>query len=198
MFTGIVEEVGSVVGVAPAGDGLRVAIKGPRVTEGTAIGDSISVSGVCLTVTAIEQDVFTADVMRQSITVTAIGDLRSGTPVNLERAVTPQSRLGGHIVQGHVDAVGQVLQRTPGEAWEVVRISLPADIARYVVDKGSITVSGVSLTVSAVGADWFEVSLIPATLAGTTLGQAPVGTRVNLETDVLARHVERLLEVRNG
>ena len=198
MFTGIVEEVGSIVGIEDVGDGLRVAVKGPVVTEGTEIGDSICVSGVCLTVTSLADDVFTADVMRQTVDVTAIADLAAGALVNLERALTPQSRLGGHIVQGHVDAVGEVLRRTPGEAWEVVRVSMPEEVSRYVVDKGSITVNGVSLTVSAVGDGWFEVSLTPATLAGTTLGQSPAGTRVNLESDVLARHVERLLEVRNG
>ncbi len=188
------------------GDSSRFTVRGPLVTSDAGHGDSIAVNGVCLTVVDLLgadgggtlADSFTADVMHESLSRSALGDLRVGSPVNLERAATVSSRLGGHIVQGHVDTVGSVISRTPHEHWEVVRVSVPAASARYVVEKGSITVDGVSLTVSALGVDeagqdWFEVSLIPTTLATTVLGGAAAGTRVNLEVDVLAKYVERLL-----
>lgn len=210
MFTGIIEERGEVTAVEPSGDGVVVTIRGPIAVSDAAHGDSIAVSGVCLTVTGQGADWFTADVMRQTLDVTSLAGIAPGTPVNLERALATHTRLGGHIVQGHVDGTGEVLEVRPGAQWQVVRISLPADLAPLVVDKGSITVDGVSLTVSAVspapstgsgadagtgnGADqWFEVSLIPETLEVTTLGLRRVGDRVNLETDILARHVQRLL-----
>ena len=198
MFTGIIEERGEVTAIEEAGDGVRLTVRGPRVVEDAGQGDSIAVSGVCLTVVDQGPDWFTADVMRQTLDVTSLGALAAGAPVNLERALAAHTRLGGHIVQGHVDGTGTVLEVRPGDQWRVVRVSLPADLAPLVVDKGSITVDGVSLTVSAVSGaaaaePWFEVSLIPETLEVTTLGIRAPGDRVNLETDILARHVQRLL-----
>lgn len=197
MFTGIIEELGEVLAVAPSGEGLRITIRGPLAASDARHGDSIAVSGVCLTVVEQGEDWFAADVMAQSVAVTAIGELAPGGAVNLERAARLGDRLGGHLVQGHVDAVGAVLAVRPGEQWQVVRIALPESIAALVADKGSITVDGVSLTVSGLGGEpggeWFEISLIPETLTATTLGRRAVGDRVNLESDVLARHVQRLL-----
>ena len=193
MFTGIVEELAHVQEVSPHGDGARLTVRGPLVTSDAGGGDSIAVNGVCLTVVSAASGTFTADVMQVTLDRSNLGTLASGDRVNLERPVTPTGRLGGHLVQGHVDTTTQVLTRTPGDAWEVIRIALPSDVARYVVDKGSITVDGVSLTASAVGESWFEVSLIPTTLERTTLGRAPVGARLNVEVDVVAKYVERLL-----
>lgn len=197
MFTGIVEELGEVVDIEDLGDSARLTIRGPLVTADARHGDSIAVNGVCLTVVGALGDRFTADVMAETLNRSSLGALAAGGPVNLERAAAVNSRLGGHIVQGHVDGTGQVLSRTPSQHWEVVRIALPANLSRYVVEKGSITVDGVSLTVSALGDDWFEVSLIPTTLGLTTLGRAQPGTRVNLEADVIAKYVERLLAARD-
>jgi riboflavin synthase len=163
------------------------------VTSDAGQGDSIAVSGVCLTVVGNAGGTFTADVMKETLSRTSLGAKAPGSPVNLERAVTPTTRLGGHIVQGHVDAVGEVIERTPAEHWELVRVSLPEELNRYVVEKGSITVDGISLTVTAVDATSFTVSLIPETLSRTTLGSAPPGTPVNLEVDVIAKYVERLV-----
>ncbi|OBJ68327.1 riboflavin synthase [Mycobacterium sp. 1274756.6] len=198
MFTGIVEELGEVVGCEELADSARLTIHGPLVTADAGHGDSIAVNGVCLTVAEVGADGrFSADVMAETLRRSSLGGLRAGSPVNLERAVAVGGRLGGHIVQGHVDGTGRILVRTPTPHWEVVRIGLPAALARYVVEKGSITVDGISLTVSAVGdsagEDWFEVSLIPTTRAVTTLGAAAVGATVNLEVDVVAKYVERLL-----
>ncbi|MFC0005251.1 riboflavin synthase [Micromonospora siamensis] len=199
MFTGIVEELGEIVGVtATGGDSALVAVRGPLVTSDARHGDSIAVNGVCLTVVDVDGGVFTADVMGETLRRTALGVLRPGTPVNLERAAALGSRLGGHLVQGHVDGVGELLSREPAEQWETVRFRLPAHLARYVVEKGSITVDGVSLTVAAVGDDWFSVGLIPTTLQLTVLGAKSVGDPVNLEVDVLAKYVERLLGSRAG
>jgi len=198
MFTGIVEEIGTVValdaapGGAPDGDAV-LRVRGPLVTSDAACGDSIAVAGVCLTVTGIDEGAFTADVMPETLRRTALGALVAGSPVNLERAVRADGRLSGHIVQGHVDGVGQVLRREPGPRWDDVDIALPPELAGYVVEKGSIAVSGVSLTVTHVGADSFGVSLIPTTLAATTFGTLAVGDLVNLEVDVIAKYVERLL-----
>ncbi|MCW2715643.1 MAG: riboflavin synthase subunit alpha [Frankiales bacterium] len=194
MFTGIVEELGEVVAVDDLGDAARLTVRGRVVTSDAAHGDSIAVNGVCLTVVTNEDGAFTADVMAETLKRSSLGVLRAGSPVNLERAVQVSARLGGHVVQGHVDATGALLAVTPGEHWTVVRVSLPDGLGRYVVEKGSITVDGVSLTVSAVGADWFEVSLIPTTLALTTLGTKTTGDPVNLEVDILAKHVEKLLQ----
>ncbi|MEV2220885.1 riboflavin synthase [Nocardia vinacea] len=203
MFTGIVEELGEIVATEELADAARLTIRGKLVTSDAGHGDSIAVNGVCLTVVdVVDGDSFTVDVMQETLNRSSIGGLGTGSRVNLERAAALDSRLGGHLVQGHVDGTGTVLARTPSENWEVVRISLPDAIARYVVEKGSITVDGISLTVSGLGItdapaadgnrDWFEVSLIPTTLSMTNLGAAAVGTKVNLEVDVIAKYVERL------
>jgi riboflavin synthase len=198
MFTGIVEELGEVTGREMLADAARLTIRGPIVTGDAGHGDSIAVNGVCLTVAELLPDGrFTADVMGETLSRSNLGELQVGSRVNLERAAAINSRLGGHIVQGHVDGTGEVVSRAPSEHWEVVRIEVPAAVARYVVEKGSITVDGISLTVSGLGAgprDWFEVSLIPTTRELTTLGRAPVGTQVNLEVDVIAKYVERLMK----
>lgn len=197
MFTGIVEELGEVVGSENLGDSVRMTIRGPLVTSDARHGDSIAVNGVCLTVVdVLPEGAFSADVMAETLSRSSLAAAQVGGAVNLERAAALNSRLGGHIVQGHVDGTGTVISRTPSEHWEVVRIALPAALSRYVVEKGSITVDGVSLTVSALGEDWFEVSLIPTTLGLTTLGRAAPGTPVNLEVDVIAKYVERLLGAR--
>jgi riboflavin synthase len=198
MFTGIVEEIGRISAVEPSGDGVRLTVHAPKTVSDAAHGDSIAVSGVCLTVVDRGDDWFTADVMRQTLDMATLAGVDAGRPVNLERATAAHGRLGGHIVQGHVDGTGEVLAVRPGAQWRVLRIGMPAALAPLVVDKGSIAVDGVSLTVSAASpaaaADpWFEVSLIPETLAATTLGERVAGDRVNLETDILARHVQRLL-----
>jgi riboflavin synthase len=198
MFTGIVEEMGTVVSLTRSADAARLEVAADVVLGDVRHGDSIAVNGCCLTVvelgeTADGRRTWTADLMAETLERTALGAIAPGAPVNLERALAAGGRLGGHVVQGHVDGVGTVLRREPGERWEVVEISLPADLARYVVAKGSIAVDGVSLTVVDAGDDRFTVSLIPETLARTTLGTRAAGERVNLETDVLARHVERLL-----
>ncbi len=193
MFTGIVEELGAVTAVERVADAARLAIRGDRVTAGVAPGDSIAVNGVCLTVASVDGGVFTADVMAETLSRSGLGALRPGSPVNLERPMVLGGRLGGHLVQGHVDGTGVVLERRSGERWEVVAISLPAELDRYVVEKGSITVDGVSLTVVSVGPTGFTVSLVPTTLAQTTLGSTAAGEPVNLEVDVLAKYVEKLL-----
>jgi riboflavin synthase len=198
MFTGIVEEVGRVVAIDAAPDGsldgdARLTVHGPLVTSDAARGDSIAVSGVCLTVADLGEGTFTVDVMPESLRRTSLGSLVAGSPVNLERAVRADGRLGGHVVQGHVDGVGHILRREPGPRWDDVVVAMPVELAGYVAEKGSITVSGVSLTVTHVGADQFGISLIPTTLAATTLGTLAVGDPVNLEVDVIAKYVERLL-----
>ncbi|AVL96540.1 riboflavin synthase [Microbacterium paraoxydans] len=229
MFTGIIEEIGEVTAIAESGDGWRLTVRAPKAAADAVHGESIAVSGVCLTVVGSTAETFDADVMKQTLDVAALGTATVGTRVNIEKAMPVGARLGGHIVQGHVDGTGVVLEVRPGAQWSVLRISLPDDLAPLVVDKGSISVDGTSLTVSAVspsdpstpstgsgtqegagtregsgtqegagtrGGHWFEVSLIPETLAATTLGTRAVGDRVNLETDILARHVERLLAFR--
>jgi riboflavin synthase len=193
MFTGIVEELGTVAAIEDQGDALRLTVRATTALDGTRLGDSIAVNGCCLTVAALDGDTWTADLMQETLDKTSLQGVTPGDRVNLERAMTPEQRLGGHIVQGHVDGVGVVVRRDPSEHWDLVEVSLPAELARYVVPKGSITVDGVSLTVVDVRADSFTVSLIPETLARTTLGTRAPGDRVNLETDVIARHVEKLL-----
>jgi riboflavin synthase len=193
MFTGIIEELGIVEAVEPQGDALRLSIRAATVLDDVRLGDSIAVNGCCLTVAAVDERVWTADVMQETLDKTSLLGARPGDPVNLERAVTAGTRLGGHIVQGHVDGVGTVLRRSPSEHWETVEFSLPDTLSRYLVAKGSITVDGVSLTVVEAGAASFTVSLIPETLARTTLGFRAPGDRVNLEVDVIAKYVERLL-----
>jgi riboflavin synthase len=201
VFTGIVEELGEVVGIDVAGDSARIRIRGPLVTADAARGDSIAINGVCLTVTGSRDGEFSADIMGETLERSSLGTLRAGGVVNLERPVRADGRLGGHIVQGHVDGTGAVLSRRAGRDqagdWEQVRISIPAELARYVVNKGSVAVDGISLTVSGLGEDadkaWFEVSLIPETLSRTTLGRKQPGDVVNIEVDLIAKYVERLL-----
>ena len=194
MFTGLIEEIGSITSITDSGDGAVVEISAHTVLEDVSHGDSIAISGVCLTVIDSTPSSFRADVMKETLLHSAAGSWKPGTKINLERAARVGDRLGGHIVQGHVDATASVLEVKPGDQWSVIRISLREDIAPLVAHKGSITVDGVSLTVSSVGRDWAEVSLIPETLSATTLGEATVGDVVNVETDVLARHVLRLRE----
>jgi len=198
MFTGIIEEIGDVLAVAPSGEGVRLTIHAPLAVLDAEQGQSIAVNGVCLTVVDQDEVSFEADVMAETLAVSTIGDLKVGDPVNVERALRADGRLDGHIVQGHVDGTGEVLEVRPGDKWSVVRISLPEPLAPLVAKKGSIAVDGVSLTVSDVGRDWFEVSLIPETLTATTLGSLEPGMRVNLETDVVARHLARLAEFTRG
>ncbi|WP_371656898.1 MULTISPECIES: riboflavin synthase [unclassified Streptomyces] len=193
MFTGIVEELGEVTAVEKLGDSSRFRLRGPVVTEGARHGDSIAVNGVCLTVVETGDGEFTADVMEETLKRSSLGALDVGSRVNLERPMAVGGRLGGHIVQGHVDGTGAIVARTPSENWEIVKVSLPAELSRYVVEKGSITVDGVSLTVVDAGPDYFTISLIPTTLALTTLGLKQPGDPVNLEVDVIAKYVERLL-----
>jgi riboflavin synthase len=193
MFTGIVEELGQVVAIEHGLESAVLRISGSVVTSDAAHGASIAVNGVCLTVADHHDNTVSFDVMAETLDRSSLGALFVGDHVNLERAVAATDRLGGHIVQGHVDGRAQLLQRAPGDRWEVVRLSLPGAVARYVVEKGSIAVDGVSLTVSALGEDFFEVSLIPTTLKLTTLGHKQVGQVVNLEVDVIAKYVERLL-----
>jgi len=191
MFTGLVEEVGTVVGLEPLGDSVRLTVRGPVVTSDASHGDSIAVNGCCLTVIDLADGAFAADVMAESLDRTSLGDLVAGSVVNLERAVAAGARLGGHIVQGHVDGTGTLIDRTPSQHWEILRFSLPADLSRYLVEKGSITVDGVSLTVVEVTDEWFSVSLIPTTLADTILGTRKPGDRVNLEVDIVAKFVAK-------
>lgn len=193
MFTGIVEELGSVSGVENLGDSVRLTIAAARVLEDVNLGDSISVNGVCLTVATSEDGHFTADCMQETLDRSSLGSLTVGSPVNLERAMAANGRLGGHIMQGHVDGTTTLLSRESSENWDVLRFALPADLARYVVEKGSIALNGTSLTVSSLGEDWFEVSLIPTTLRETTHGQLQVGDVVNIEVDVIAKYVERMM-----
>ncbi|MER7953603.1 riboflavin synthase [Streptomyces sp. NPDC096030] len=193
MFTGIVEELGEVTAVEKLADASRFRLRGPLVTEGAKHGDSIAVNGVCLTVVEFGDGEFTADVMEETLLRSSLGALEVGSRANLERPMAVGDRLGGHIVQGHVDGTGTILDRTPSENWEIVKIALPAQLSRYVVEKGSITVDGVSLTVVEAAEDWFTISLIPTTLALTTLGIKQSGDPVNLEVDVIAKYVERLL-----
>jgi riboflavin synthase len=200
MFTGIVEECGEVVALDEHAGAARLTVHGPRVAADAAQGDSIAVNGVCLTVTGLADGTFTADVMAETLQRTGIGTLAPGSPVNLERPLRLGGRLGGHLVQGHVDGLASIVSRDPAEHWDVLRLTIAPHLARYIVEKGSVAVDGVSLTVSAVGGGhhseppWFEVSLIPATLALTTLGRARPGSSVNPEVDVIGKYVERLLD----
>jgi riboflavin synthase len=221
LFTGIVEELGQVVAIERGTDSARLTVRGPEVTGDARRGDSIAINGVCLTVTLTGDGQFTADVMGETLNRSSLGALAPGAPVNLERPMRPDGRLGGHIVQGHVDGTGVIVTRRPAAGWEVVRISVPGQLSRYLIEKGSVAVDGVSLTVSALspaqdassgdqssgdqssgdpwsgdpwsGDPWIEVSLIPETLARTTLGRRQPGEVVNLEVDMIAKYVERLL-----
>jgi riboflavin synthase len=193
VFTGIIEELGEVVDVQPRGESAVLVVRASLVASDAAHGASIAVDGVCLTVIGAEGARLSFDVMAETLKRSVVGALRPGERVNLERAVRADGRLDGHIVQGHVDGTGVVISRTPGDAWDLVRFGLPAELSKYVAEKGSIAVDGVSLTVTAVGDDWFEVGLIPETLRATTLGTKQPGDPVNLEVDVLAKYVARLV-----
>jgi len=199
MFTGIVEELGEVVGLDRLDAAARITVRGPLVTRDAGHGDSVAVNGVCLTVTGLgdRDGTFTADVMLETLRRSSLGELKPGSRVNLERPMRLDGRLGGHLVQGHVDGTGVILSRGPAAHWDVVRVGIPAGLARYLVEKGSVSVDGVSLTVTATGgaesSPWFEVSLIPETLERTTLGRKQPGETVNLEVDVIAKYVEKLL-----
>lgn len=195
MFTGIVKAIGRIESIRPLKDAIQVRIAAPGIIDDAHLGDSFAVNGVCLTVSELEGETFTADCMKQTLDLTTLGDLRPGDRVNLEPALAVGDRLGGHIVQGHVDTTARLLQRQHTEQWDVLRFELPADVRRYIVAQGSIALNGTSLTVSAVGDEWFEVSLIPTTLAETTHGKLSEGDRVNVEVDVLGKYVERLLAV---
>jgi riboflavin synthase len=210
LFTGIVEDLGEVQAVEHLGDFARIHVRSSVVTQDARVGDSICVNGVCLTVTGLITSrpapagtappepsptpiAFAADVMGETLRHSSLKSLSPGTKVNLERSVRLEDRLGGHLVQGHTDGTGTIQSRTSHADWDVVRVSLPADLARYVVHKGSITVDGISLTVSAIEDEWFEISLIPETLKRTTLGTRQPGDEVNLEVDVIAKYVEKLI-----
>jgi riboflavin synthase len=194
VFTGLVEERGTIVSIDELTDAVRLTVRGPLVTSDAKHGDSIAVNGVCLTVVANGEGAFTADVMRETLVRSSLGALEAGDAVNLERAARLDARIGGHLVQGHVDGTAKVEGISPSDNWSLVRFTLPSALARYVVEKGSITVDGVSLTVVEVGDDFFTVSLIPETLTATTLGSREVGDLVNLEVDAIAKYVERLMQ----
>ena len=195
MFTGIIEELGLITAWEQGEDAARITVRAPLAVSDASHGDSISVSGVCLTVVDQGADWFTADVMAMTLAMSTLSADSLNNNVNIERAAQVGDRLGGHIVQGHIDGTAEVLSIDEGSAWRVVRFSLTEELAPLVARKGSIAVDGISLTVSGVGRDWFEVSLIPETLAATTLGARVVGDSVNIETDILARHVARLHEM---
>ena len=192
-FTGIIEEIGEVVAIDKGQESARLSIRGPVVCSDARLGASIAVNGTCLTVTDLDEVTFGCDVMAETLNRTALGRLAPGSRVNLERPVAVAGRLGGHIVQGHVDGVTELVSRTPGDHWEVFRFSLPTTLARYVVEKGSIAINGTSLTVCEVSSEWFEVSLIPTTLTGTVLGGLEPGEPVNIEVDVIAKYLESLV-----
>jgi riboflavin synthase len=196
MFTGIIEELGKVVAIEPLADAIRLTIQGPTVASDLHRGDSIAVSGTCLTAVEFDTNGFTADVMQETLNLTSLDGIKVGDPVNLERAMTAATRFGGHVVQGHVDGVGKVISREPSQNWEWVRVQIPTELMKYVVLKGSITIDGISLTVNEVGDDFVGLSLIPETLRLTTLGYKQPGDKVNIEADVMAKHIERLLEAR--
>ena len=198
MFTGIVEELGSVKAIEQLPDAIRLTISGPLVVSDANRGDSISVSGACLTVVEKDADSFTADVMQETLKLTSLDGVTVGDAVNLERAMTAATRFGGHVVLGHVDGVGEIISRQPSENWEWVRVQIPGGLMKYVVLKGSITIDGISLTVNELGDNWISLSLIPETLKVTTLGSKKPGDKVNVEVDVMAKHIERLIEMRNN
>lgn len=197
MFTGIIEELGTIVAIEDQEDAKRITIQGPLVTSDVSRGDSIAVSGACLTAVELEGDKFTADVMNETLRLTSLGGAKVGDHVNLERAMNATTRFGGHMVLGHVDGLGEIRSRELSENWEWVRVNVPADLMRYIVLKGSITVDGVSLTVNEIGEGFIGLSLIPETMRLTTLGTKQPGDKVNLEVDIMAKHIERLMEGRN-
>jgi riboflavin synthase len=194
MFTGIIEELGKVKAIEIQPDAVRLTIEGPKVVSDVSRGDSIGVSGACLTAIEFDSTSFTADVMKETLRLTCLNDIQVGDPVNLERPMTAATRFGGHMVLGHVDGVGEVVSRQPSENWEWVRIAIPAELMKYVVMKGSITIDGISLTVNEIEGNVIGFSLIPETLTVTTLGYKRPGAKVNIEVDVMAKHIERLLQ----
>jgi riboflavin synthase len=196
MFTGIIEELGRVVSIEDQPDAKRITIEGALVTSDVNRGDSIAVNGTCLTAVEIEPGRFTADVMNETLRLTSLGAAKVGDVVNLERAMNAATRFGGHVVQGHVDGLGHIVSREPSDNWEWVRVSIPEELTKYVVLKGSITIDGISLTVNEVDGNIIGLSLIPETLRLTTLGAKTVGDPVNIEADIMAKHIERLLEAR--
>jgi riboflavin synthase len=197
VFTGIIEELGSVAEITKLDDSIRIRIKGELVREDLSRGESIAVSGVCLTAQEVTTDGFVADVMQETLDRSSLSDLAQGDMVNLERAMSGSSRFGGHVVQGHVDGVATIVSREPSENWEVVKVRIPKELTKYVVHKGSITFDGVSLTVHEIVDDLVSLSLIPETLRLTTLGTKRVGDKLNIEVDILAKHIEKLIEARS-
>ena len=197
MFTGIVEELGTISEVKDLGDSIRLQVSGKLVRSDLAQGESISVNGACLTAAELTEDGFVADVMLETLNRTSLRGIAVGDKVNLERAMSGAGRFGGHVVQGHVDGVGEIISRQPSDNWEVVKVRIPGELAKYVVHKGSITLDGVSLTVNDISDDVVSLSLIPETLRLTTLGQKGVGAKLNVEADILAKHIEKLIEARS-
>jgi riboflavin synthase len=197
MFTGIIEELGTVASVEVLPDSIRLAIKGDLVRQDLSQGESISVNGVCLTAAEITSDGFIADVMLETLNRSSLSGISQGESVNLERAMSGAGRFGGHVVQGHVDGVAEIISREPSANWEVVKVKIPAEISKYVVHKGSITLDGVSLTVNDISDNTVSLSLIPETLRLTTLGTKQVGDKLNVEADILAKHIEKLIEARS-
>ena len=197
MFTGIIEELGTVASVEVLPDSIRLGIKGDLVRQDLSQGESISVNGVCLTAAEITSDGFIADVMLETLNRSSLSGISKGESVNLERAMSGAGRFGGHVVQGHVDGVAEIISREPSANWEVVRIKIPAELSKYVVHKGSITFDGVSLTVNDISDNTVSLSLIPETLRLTTLGTKKIGDKLNVEADILAKHIEKLMEARS-
>jgi riboflavin synthase len=197
MFTGIVEELGTISGVETLNDSIRMRVSGKLVRSDLSQGDSVSVNGTCLTAAELTEDGFVADVMLETLNRTSLSGIAEGDKVNLERAMSGAGRFGGHVVQGHVDGVAEIISREPSANWEVVKVRIPSDLTKYVVHKGSITFDGVSLTVNDISGDVVSLSLIPETLRLTTLGQKGVGAKLNVEADILAKHIEKLIEARS-
>jgi riboflavin synthase len=197
MFTGIIEELGTVASVEVLPDSIRLGIKGDLVRQDLSQGESISVNGVCLTAAEITSDGFIADVMLETLNRSSLSGISQGESVNLERAMSGAGRFGGHVVQGHVDGVAEIISREPSANWEVVKVKIPAELSKYVVHKGSITFDGVSLTVNDISDNTVSLSLIPETLRLTTLGTKQVGDKLNVEADILAKHIEKLIEARS-
>ena len=197
MFTGIVEELGTISGVETLNDSIRIRVSGKLVRSDLSQGDSVSVNGTCLTAAELTEDGFVADVMLETLNKTSLSGITEGDKVNLERAMSGAGRFGGHVVQGHVDGVAEIISREPSANWEVVKVRIPSDLTKYVVHKGSITFDGISLTVNDISGDVVSLSLIPETLRLTTLGQKGVGAKLNVEADILAKHIEKLIEARS-